>query len=179
MKIRIKKLLNGNNDFALKSDSLGRNHTEGFVAEKPFTIKGIVCRQDNGIRITGPAVSFGSFTCSRCLMKFKTDLSVAIQVFYTWDRSLVKNNDESELIKYMPEEQKEINLSEVLRESIILSLPMKPLCSENCRGLCAGCGKNLNIDSCNCVGKTTDPRWEVLAECLCDLEKKGVNCGSS
>jgi len=46
-----------------------------------------------------------------------------------------------------------VDLSPLLSEQVILSLPIRPLCDENCRGLCAGCGANLNRDSCRCEGR--------------------------
>ena len=56
----------------------------------------------------------------------------------------------------------EIDLNELLREQFYLVLPMKPLCQENCRGLCSQCGTNLNTDTCECAPVWEDPRLSVL-----------------
>lgn len=53
-------------------------------------------------------------------------------------------------------------LEEIAREQALISLPMKPLCSEDCRGLCPECGKNLNAGDCACAKERVDPRLEVL-----------------
>jgi len=49
-----------------------------------------------------------------------------------------------------------------MREQFYLALPMKPLCREDCKGLCPRCGEDLNVKGCGCVIETADPRWEAL-----------------
>jgi uncharacterized protein len=55
-----------------------------------------------------------------------------------------------------------IDLSQMIVEQIVLALPMKPLCQPDCRGLCALCGANRNLVSCDCAPEDTDPRWAPL-----------------
>jgi uncharacterized protein len=55
-----------------------------------------------------------------------------------------------------------IDLSQMIVEQIVLALPMKPLCKADCRGLCALCGANRNLMSCDCAPEETDPRWAPL-----------------
>ncbi|MDT7542913.1 MAG: hypothetical protein QOE33_2817 [Acidobacteriota bacterium] len=57
-----------------------------------------------------------------------------------------------------------INLDEIVREQILLALPARQLCADDCRGLCPTCGANLNEQACNCKRHETDPRWSALAE---------------
>ena len=59
-----------------------------------------------------------------------------------------------------------LNLAPALREQILLDLPMRPLCTPKCRGLCVECGKNLNEGDCDCVEETFDPRLAGLKELL-------------
>jgi uncharacterized protein len=54
-------------------------------------------------------------------------------------------------------------LEDVLKEQILLALPLKPLCKEDCRGLCVHCGKNRNAGDCGCTEERSDPRWAALA----------------
>ena len=56
-----------------------------------------------------------------------------------------------------------IQLEDILREQILLALPLRTVCGENCRGLCPGCGKNLNVEPCTCAEQPPDPRWTALA----------------
>jgi uncharacterized protein len=55
-----------------------------------------------------------------------------------------------------------IDLSQMIVEQVVLALPMKPLCKPDCRGLCALCGANRNLASCDCSPEDTDPRWAPL-----------------
>ncbi len=56
----------------------------------------------------------------------------------------------------------QVDLSPLLREQIILALPTRPLCNEDCKGLCPNCGVNLNVESCRCAVSAGDPRLAVL-----------------
>jgi uncharacterized protein len=57
-----------------------------------------------------------------------------------------------------------IELEDVLREQVLLALPAKIVCSDGCRGLCPRCGKNLNVESCDCEEQSLDARWAALAD---------------
>ena len=55
-------------------------------------------------------------------------------------------------------------LEDVLREQVLLAVPLKAVCREDCKGLCSHCGQNLNQGQCNCAGALEDPRWEALKD---------------
>jgi uncharacterized protein len=55
-------------------------------------------------------------------------------------------------------------LEDVLREQVLLSLPAKTLCRQDCKGLCPHCGRNLNSESCACDTAPVDPRWSALSD---------------
>jgi uncharacterized protein len=55
-------------------------------------------------------------------------------------------------------------LEDALREQVLLALPLKTICREDCKGLCPHCGKNLNEVQCSCVDAVEDPRWSALKE---------------
>jgi uncharacterized protein len=56
----------------------------------------------------------------------------------------------------------EINLDPLVREQVLLALPTRPLCAEDCRGLCGGCGADLNSEDCRCSGETKDSRTAIF-----------------
>jgi len=60
----------------------------------------------------------------------------------------------------------QINVAGLVRENVLLALPVKPLCHEGCRGLCPQCGKNLNEGPCPCSSARLDPRWRELESLL-------------
>jgi uncharacterized protein len=62
-------------------------------------------------------------------------------------------------------------LEDVLKEQILLALPAKQLCQADCKGLCPQCGKNLNLESCDCVTTMPDPRWSALEDIRKKLER--------
>ncbi len=110
--------------------------------------------------------------CSRCLNTFKTGSSHDIFITFRplselkGDEVYELHNDELEVDFYSGDE---IDLDNLIEEDIILSVPMKPLCNEDCKGLCPRCGSDLNITSCGCSSFTIDERFEVLKKLL----KKG------
>ena len=61
-------------------------------------------------------------------------------------------------------QQDSLALEDVLREQVLLSLPARTLCREDCKGLCLRCGRNRNSETCNCDAVPVDPRWSALGE---------------
>ena len=95
--------------------------------------------------------------CDRCAERFSRSFSVPIE------HTLVTEvNDETndELIVV---DSFRYDLDPLVTEDIILYLPTKILCKENCAGVCPQCGKNLNNGPCGCK-KATDPRWDILSQ---------------
>jgi uncharacterized protein len=107
----------------------------------------------------------GRFCCDRCLKEFDLNVSEESRVMFSTDAEIVKLND-SEEIEYLDSNAKEIDITDVIRDTLLLSIPMKLLCSEDCRGLCAGCGVNLNEEPCRCAEPPIDTRWEALRKLL-------------
>lgn len=106
--------------------------------------------------------------CSRCLKKYKHVMDVPVHVVYHpmeeigTDRHELKD-DEMDTGFYQGEE---LDLQELIREQIMLNIQMKPLCDENCKGICSQCGTDLNTDTCSCETKKIDSRLEVLKKLL-------------
>lgn len=69
---------------------------------------------------------------------------------------------------------REIDLGAIVREQLLLGLPMDGLCKDDCKGLCALCGEDLNVRECGCERKVTDPRWAALK----DIKLNGKRGGS-
>jgi uncharacterized protein len=103
--------------------------------------------------------------CSRCLADFVKDMDIDVNVVYhslselKGEEKYEVKEDELDTGFYLSDE---IDLDELLIEQIILNLPMKPLCSESCKGLCPRCGRDLNIEGCECEKAGIDPRFEKL-----------------
>lgn len=94
--------------------------------------------------------------CVRCLTEFPLQLHTEFSELYAFNRRSVT---ESGLI--LPEDGK-INLAPLLREYMLLAVPITPLCRSDCKGLCSECGENLNETICQHSQPKTDPRLETL-----------------
>jgi uncharacterized protein len=107
--------------------------------------------------------------CSRCLEDILTPLSVRfVEEFYpTVDlRTGMPAQRPEGGMGFMMTEAHEVDLTEPVRQSVLLELPMKPLCRPDCAGLCPTCGKNRNEGPCGCREEPSDPRLAVLADWL-------------
>ena len=119
------------------------------------------------IRVRGNFSTTVEARCARCVDPVPTKVGGDFDLLYRPlgvdaghdERSI--SEAETEIGYYSGEG---IQLEDVLREQILLALPVKIVCREDCRGFCAGCGRNLNVDSCVCQEQPPDPRWAALAD---------------
>jgi uncharacterized protein len=105
--------------------------------------------------------------CSRCLEPFRLPVDRSFDLRYL-PQSEASTEPESEVAEEDLETSfyrgDQIDLNELLREQFYLALPMKPLCREECKGLCPQCGTNLNTATCNCAAAWEDPRLAALKQ---------------
>ena len=107
--------------------------------------------------VSAPYQSF----CARCLADVSGEFSFTLERTVS-TRSQLAELDEAELDDYVLAENGFVELDDLLFEFFELSLPLRVLCSEDCRGLCQHCGQNLNEGECTCQKKPTDPRLAPL-----------------
>ena len=120
-------------------------------------------RTDKGILITGELDTIRTLTCSRCLEMFEYPLTLILAEEYVPTLDMVSGT----LLPvpdglFTVDSNHEICLDDALNQYTITSLPMKPLCKTDCKGLCDHCGLNLNNGDCTC-SHDIDLRWAVLA----------------
>ncbi len=141
-------------------------------------VKGGAVRVKDGFMVWGDIITTLRLHCSRCLSSFDFPLELEFEIEYrrgveeahSKERSLKEDDFR---ISYFSGEN--IDIEDDVKQFIILSIPMKPLCKEDCKGLCPICGKNLNEGECKCSREAEDPRWNALKE----LVKGGVGNGGS
>ena len=112
--------------------------------------------------------------CARCVEPVPTPLSGSFDLIFRpqaadadpGERAITP--DETEIGYY---EESGLSLEDVVREQVLLSLPSRTLCKEDCKGLCPRCGQNLNLETCNC-NPTSDPRWNALAGLAGTIESR-------
>jgi len=101
------------------------------------------------------------FICDRCLDEFTMELKDNFRLVYTLEKDYVEDEDNTG-IKSLGSESDVIDISGDIREALLISIPMKTLCSEDCKGICSVCGVNRNKEECNHKDERIDPRWEAL-----------------
>lgn len=103
--------------------------------------------------------------CTRCLQKVKTPLDISFKAVFI-GREFDRSGKESELhgdeLDVSVFEGETLDLDDLAREQILLALPARFLCREDCKGLCGQCGANKNSDDCRCKDEKIDPRWSAL-----------------
>lgn len=111
------------------------------------------------LRVAGEIAREGEYECSRCLIK--VDYNDVVAFNETFSETVHDEDGE-----FLPYEGKEIDLSKVIRETLIVNEPTQVICQEDCKGLCQKCGANLNEEPCQCDALQIDPRLAVLRELL-------------
>jgi len=99
--------------------------------------------------------------CSRCVEPVKIELNPAVSLVLSPGDKIGGQDPSLDHETYQGEE---VDLSNYIREQVAISLPVKVVCSEDCKGLCATCGANLNKDSCDCEKDQVDPRFAILKD---------------
>jgi len=141
---------------------------EAFRVVAPVSLAFDIVKDKQHFQLIGTVTTTLELPCSRCLEPFTTPVGASFDLRYQPHTHAAGSGHEAE--RQIEEDDlstafydnDQINLGELMREQFYLSLPMKPLCSEDCRGLCPVCGTNLNRGSCDCKREWEDPRLAVL-----------------
>lgn len=119
------------------------------------------------IRITGDLATTAELDCARCLEPAVQKVSRSFDLLY---RPLGSDAGRAELSVTAAEAEigyyqgEGLLLEDALREQVLLELPLKAMCREDCKGLCPHCGINLNSEKCSCSEPQEDPRWSGLKD---------------
>ncbi len=132
-----------------------REPAEGCIIDGDISFSGTLTNNNGILHLDGHIDASYRSECYRCLSEVKTALALKIK------EDFINSADVGDTDMY-PFEGKILDISRALNDNIILNLPMKHLCSDQCRGLCSKCGGNLNEVQCGCVDDTIDPRMEGL-----------------
>ena len=121
----------------------------------------------NDIRVAGEVNTQVEAACARCLEPIVQNVAKKFDLLYrpqgidAGKEEMSVTTAEAEVGYYQGEG---LLLEDVLREQVLLALPLKAICREDCRGLCPHCGRNLNQEQCNCAEPADDPRWSALRD---------------
>jgi uncharacterized protein len=132
----------------------------------PVHLEGQVSRIEGGYALDGRCSFQGKLECSRCLAPYA--FAVEEPFALTLLPRKAGASDEAELSRQDLDvtfyEGDELAVAPIAEERVQMAIPMKPLCREDCLGLCPKCGADRNAGPCGCAGEEADPRWGALAE---------------
>ncbi|MEW5975229.1 MAG: DUF177 domain-containing protein [Acidobacteriota bacterium] len=149
---------------SIRAEELSLDPSEVALPGK-IEVEVVAERQASNIRVRGHFATEIEVACSRCLEAVHLPLISDFDQFY-------QSNAEHHLMGEIELSEKDtelgffsgdcIDVSDIIREQILLALPMKPMCREDCLGLCPYCGKNRNLTACDCESLSVDPRLAEL-----------------
>jgi uncharacterized protein len=117
------------------------------------------------VRLRGKITARAEVDCDRCLKSVSVPVETAFDVTYVpeedYRASEVAELQEEDLSLSVFDGQT-IDVDELVREQVLLALPARALCSDECKGLCPACGADRNLNPCDCDSKEVDPRWAGL-----------------
>jgi len=162
IKIKVSNLSNGKYeyDFEGKIDEI--DVSDPYVGD--FRTKVVLTKFDNQIILDSSTEIDADLVCDRCNKEFNRVITSNYRMIYLFGQDTQNSGNEKMDVVYLHPDTDKIDLSNDVRDYSLLAIPMKKLCSEDCKGLCSKCGKNLNDGLCNCKDEETDPRWEQLKE---------------
>jgi uncharacterized protein len=151
--------------------------SEGLRQVAPMEWRATAERAGEEIRIAGSLETVAELSCSRCLEPARCEITKQFDLYFRQrDQEMFDEDDDIELTD---EDTRtafftgtRLALGDILREQVLLALPMKALCKVDCKGLCPSCGTNLNLNSCNCPNERFTPHMDQLLELKRKLEER-------
>ena len=161
MKIQISDIISGK-DRSKKIDEIFEIESfefEGDIIKSitPCKVSGVMNSDGDILVIRANIKTDLEMVCSRCLDTFIYPIDIDIEERFT-------NNKELQDEEIMFVDGDTLNITEIIENSIISTLPIKRLCKEDCKGLCSQCGANKNVENCSCLDYDVDVRLAKLRE---------------
>ena len=145
-------------DFHVDLSDMEWNGTHPFA--QPVHVEGQVRNRAGAMELKARLDTVLSLACDRCAKPFQREKTVEYETLLAFE---LANGENDDIVLLNPEG--ELELDELMREVFLLEMDTKNLCSEDCKGLCPGCGADLNVEACRCR-REIDPRLAVLAQLL-------------
>ena len=153
-------------DFSIQPEEIDLEN-EAAVLKSAVSVKGELKRGIVQTDVKGEISARVLLECTRCLAETEQDLDFPFEASFVGAEHYTAAK-EAELkdadLNVSLLEDETIDLRELAREQILLNLPERVFCSEDCKGLCEKCGANRNLINCNCEEKEIDPRWAALKD---------------
>jgi uncharacterized protein len=115
-----------------------------------------------GVLVSGTVTAPVTGECGRCLDPVSDEITVGVQELFAYPDSTTDISADADEVRRMSGDL--LDLEPVVRDAVVLGLPLSPLCRADCRGLCATCGARWDDLPADHTHETTDPRWAALTE---------------
>lgn len=159
MKIKISSLSEGRHLYDFEMPTTEIELPIDFVGNVTVHVK--LEKTKDQIFITSNLQCKKEFLCDRCLTNYEDNLKTSYNMFYVYDVAH-RNEYDKDVVTVISKDTDIIDLLPDVKEYLLLAVPMKNVCSEDCKGLCPKCGQNLNLTQCDCETEQIDPRWSEL-----------------
>lgn len=146
----------------LELDFVGREET-GAKFLTPVSVVGEFVNIGGSIELNASASCRMEYVCDRCCEAFESDFECSFEEIFKKEDTRVDDDHNPDAVILAGTA---IELDEIVLANVLVNLPTKYLCMDDCKGLCANCGHNLNQSECGCDSKPTDPRFDILDKLL-------------
>jgi DUF177 domain-containing protein len=166
MRIELENLEGGKGDFAHVYNPDELNPVDERVKlTAPATVNGKIRLAGNEVFVNGHVDTRAQVECDRCLKPIELPVNADFELEYITDSeyesSGVAELTEAEMSVSVFDGEA-LDVDEIVKEQILLAVPTRMLCREDCKGICPQCGVDRNKGECNCVTEDIDPRWAAL-----------------
>lgn len=168
MRIKLENLEGGRGDFAHVYQPEELNPVDERVSlTQPATVSGRIRLSGNEVFVEGHVDATTAVECDRCLKPVQLPVSADFALEYItgadYESSSAAALSEEELSVSVFDGES-IDVDEIVKEQILLAVPARTLCQEDCKGICPECGIDLNTGQCDCAAEEIDPRWAALKD---------------
>ena len=166
MRIELENLEGGKGDFAhvYQPDELNPVD-ERISLSGPATVSGKVRLAGNEVFVNGHVETQAQVECDRCLQPVEMPVNADFALEYItgseYESSGAAELTEAEMSVSVFDGEA-IDVDEIVKEQVVLAVPTRMLCREDCKGICPECGTDRNTSNCTCATNDTDPRWAAL-----------------
>lgn len=157
--INISNLSEGSHQYDFEADPKDLELDERF--REKIAVHADLEKTGRQLHLRGRLTTTGRFVCDRCLDEFEKSLSTKYEIVFITEEGPAREREAQE-VQWISPDTTLLDLGEDVRQFLILAVPQKLLCVEECKGLCPLCGSNRNKVSCTCATKEADPRWDAL-----------------
>ncbi|MBI5115966.1 DUF177 domain-containing protein [Candidatus Poribacteria bacterium] len=179
MKIRVDKIPEEGQDIETKFEPSEVNlNFRGYNLREDIAFTGRATRSDDDVYVTGTLKGSITSECSRCLASFAMPVEMAMNVLCVPERDMATREEEmadQPAVDLSFYKEDVIDLLHETRELLIVNLPVKPVCSDECKGLCPQCGADLNVAPCACELDAISSPFEKLKDLKGKLKEKRQN----